>query len=88
MAIGMDALGRAAVVGTRMAGLAGATERLALPHSRLGVYIATEALFHVGGTPREEYVPPVVVDLAKKTDETDPVLAAGLRALDKRTARR
>lgn len=86
LAIGMDAIGRATIVGSRMAGLAGATEKLVLPHSRIGVYLPVDALFHVRGTPREDFVPQVVVDLEAQ-DQDDPILAAGLRTLAAPTLR-
>lgn len=61
LAIGFDGVGAATVVGTPMAHLLGATERFELPHSRIGVNIPTEKLFHVNGTAREEFVPPVLL---------------------------
>lgn len=80
IAIGMDGLKRATVVGTRMAGLLGATHQFALPHSGIGVSVPAEKLFHVNGTPREDYVPPVAVDLQKSDYQKarDPILDAGL----------
>ena len=61
LAIGFDGAGAATVVGTPMAHLLGATEHFELPNSRIGVNIPTEKLFHVNGTPREEFVPPVLL---------------------------
>jgi carboxyl-terminal processing protease len=82
IAIGMDGLKRATVVGTPMAGLLGATSGITLPNSKIGVNFPTEKLFHVNGTPREDFVPPVTVDLLK-TDKNakDAVLETGLRTL-------
>jgi C-terminal processing protease CtpA/Prc len=82
IAIGFDAMRRAKIVGTRMAGLEGATSTITLPHTRIGVTFPTERLFHVDGTPREAFVPPVLVDLTDpKHRGDDPILDAGLRAL-------
>ena len=82
IAIGFDAMRRATIVGTRMAGLEGATSTITLPHTRIGVTFPTERLFHVDGTPREAFVPPVLVDLANpKHRGDDPILDAGLKAL-------
>ena len=88
IAIGFDAMRRATVVGTRMAGLEGATSTITLPHTRIGVTFPTERLFHVDGTPREAFVPPVLVDLADpKHRGDDPILDAGLKALRIRESR-
>ena len=62
LAIGFDATRAGVIVGTPMAGLLGATYRFELPHSRVGVNLPAEQLFHVNGTPREAFVPPVAVD--------------------------
>jgi carboxyl-terminal processing protease len=85
MAIGLDGMGRATVVGTRMAGLNGAVFDLELPQSRIRLSYAGEKLRHLDGTPREDYVPPVLVDMNAREAAglPDPILDAGLR-----TARR
>lgn len=82
-AIGLDGAGRAKVVGTEMARLVGATSQVRLPHTGIGVTFPTEKLFHVRGTPREEFVPPVYVDLLSERgrDGDDIILRAGLRVL-------
>jgi C-terminal processing protease CtpA/Prc len=79
-------LKRGTVVGTRMAGLLGATHSITLPHSGIGVSFPAEKLFHVNGTPREDYVPTVLVDLQKPEHQKarDPILDAGLEALRSR----
>ena len=86
IAIGMDGLKRATVVGTRMAGLLGATHQVTLPNSGIGVNVPAEKLFHVSGTPREEFVPTVTVDLMKAENQKggDPILDAGLKTLRER----
>ncbi|MCU0633919.1 MAG: S41 family peptidase [Gemmatimonadaceae bacterium] len=88
---GMRARGRprGVVVGTRMAGLAGAVEEVTLPCSGVGLGFPTARLLHLDGTPRERWRPPVLVDLM---DEVHPqhtsasgthdlVLARALRLL-------
>ena len=62
---------------------AGATHGVTLPNSKIGVNFPAEKLFHVNGTPREDFVPPVQVDLLAPVDpkEPDAVLAAGLRTV-------
>ena len=49
MTVGLDALGRAEIVGTRMAGLCGATSSFTLPKSGIGVNFPTERLYHSMG---------------------------------------
>jgi hypothetical protein len=75
------AIHRAVVVGMRMAGLRGGIAGVALPHSGITVRFQNERLFHIDGTPRERWVPPVVVEPAGG-EPTDPILERGIRALD------
>jgi C-terminal processing protease CtpA/Prc len=80
IAIGLDGMRRATVVGTRMAGLNGAVFDLQLPNTKINLNYAAEKLFHVNGTPREDFVPPVAVNpLDKGTD--DVILEEGIRTL-------
>jgi len=62
MAIGLDAMRRATVAGTAMAGLAGATETFTLTRTGAVVALPAEQLFHVDGTPRHAWRPPVLVE--------------------------
>lgn len=80
IAIGLDAMRRATVVGTRMAGLNGAVFDLELPNTKIKLNYAAEKLFHMKGTPREDFVPPVVVKLTSDGNG-DVVLEAGIRTL-------
>jgi carboxyl-terminal processing protease len=82
MAIGLDGLHRATVVGTPMAHLAGAVSDFRLARSNIDVAFATEQLYHVNGTLRQEWVPPVLVTEPGQRG-TDPVLARGLAQLTK-----
>jgi len=81
MAIGLDALNRAKIVGTRMARLCGGTEQFELPNTGIPVQLPTYLLYHVNGTPREAFVPSINVDLTRGADTGDRVLARGLEAL-------
>lgn len=74
LAIGFDAVGRGVVVGTPMAGLLGATERIPLPRTGIGLNLPVERLYHVDGTPRESFQPRVLV-------KDDVFIAAALKAL-------
>jgi carboxyl-terminal processing protease len=82
LAIGMDGMKRATVVGTEMARLAGATSGIRLPQTGIGVTFPTEKLFHVDGTPRENYKPRVHINLSARDGQTeDIILRSGLRVL-------
>jgi C-terminal processing protease CtpA/Prc len=85
IAIGLDGAGRARVVGTRMAGLLGAKMGESLPNSHIEVSFPAEKLFHVDGTPRENYRPKVEVDLLEAGEgQGDPILEAGLQELGRK----
>lgn len=56
LAIGFDAIG-ARVEGSRMAGLLGAIYEYKLDKSGVVIKFPVERLFHVNGTPREQFVP-------------------------------
>jgi carboxyl-terminal processing protease len=80
MAVGFDALHRATIVGAPMAGLRGGTSEFVLPRTAIPVHLPTERLYHVDGRPREDFVPPVSVDLARMAG-SDPILARGRAVL-------
>jgi carboxyl-terminal processing protease len=63
IAIGLDGMKRATIVGTQMAGLNGGVFNLELPETKIGVTYPGERLNHINGTPRENFTPPVLVDL-------------------------
>jgi len=82
--IGFDALKRAMVIGTEMARLNGAVETFELPNTGIGVNIATERLYHINGLPREQYVPPMLVDVKQQSAGKDLILHTALSYLKKR----
>ncbi len=57
LAIGFDGMNRAKIVGTKMAGLLGAISSFSASETKIGYYIPTEKLFHINGTPREDFLP-------------------------------
>jgi carboxyl-terminal processing protease len=87
MAIGLDAMKRATVVGSRMAGLNGAVFDLQLPNTKIKLNYAAEKLFHVDGTPREDFEPPVAVKHSGKR-RGDVILEEGIRTLRGQLKRR
>ncbi len=86
VAIGFDAMKRATVVGTPMAGLNGAVFDLQLPNTKIRLNYAAEKLFHMNGTPREDFKPPVMVRLTSDS-KNDLVLDEGLKILQRRIMR-
>ena len=82
LAIGFDAAQAAAIVGTPMAQLLGATYHFELPQSHIGLNIPTEKLFHVNGTPREAFVPAVPVTLEDLAEpDADPWMKKAMQIL-------
>ncbi|HET7905042.1 MAG TPA: S41 family peptidase [Candidatus Eisenbacteria bacterium] len=57
IAIGLDGMKRAAVLGAPMAGLLGALYQESLPNTGFVVRVPAERLYHVDGRPRERFVP-------------------------------
>ncbi len=80
LAIGLDGTKRATIVGTRMAGLLGGTGDFTLPHTGVALQFPVERLYHVDGTPREDFKPAVWLE-PTDPEGPDAILAAGLDAL-------
>ncbi len=57
LAVGLDGIDRTTVNGTPMAGLRDALHEHTLPHTGIPVRVPAERLFHVDGTPRENFIP-------------------------------
>ena len=85
IAIGLDGMKRATIVGTQMAGLNGGIFNLQLPDTKIGVTYAGERLNHINGTPRENFVPPVLVNLMDRrlSRFDDPIFEVGYETLNK-----
>jgi len=67
MAIGFDGMKRAEVIGTKMAGLLGAISNFRMTETKIGFQFPTERLYHIDGTPRENFVPKI---LTQNIDQT------------------
>lgn len=78
IAIALDAFGKT-TVGGPMAQLLGATYRIDLPNSKIGVNVPAERLYHVDGRPREAYQPTISVSGA--SGAADKVLDAAVDAI-------
>ncbi len=62
LAIGFDALIGATVIGTEMQKLAGAISRYNLEHQKFTYQLSNEKLFHINGTPREQFIPAIYIE--------------------------
>ncbi|HEY0058828.1 MAG TPA: S41 family peptidase [Flavisolibacter sp.] len=82
--IGFDALRRARITGTEMARLNGAVYSFRMPHTNIGFTFPGEKLFHVNGTPREEFQPSLTINLEKQKPGTDFILQQALNGLRNR----
>ena len=80
LALGFDGLRRATVAGTPMARLRGAIYSYTLPRSGIGFAFPVERLYHVGGQPREQYVP-ATLPAAPAGPTPDATLNAALHLL-------
>ena len=85
MAIGLDAMRRGTVIGTTMGQLAGAGGDILLPRTGLTVTVPMEELFHLNGTSRHQWAPPIIV--APASGDADPILSRARTLLRVRTAR-
>ncbi|MDC7996716.1 S41 family peptidase [Gilvibacter sediminis] len=79
--IGLDAFGNATVVGTQMARLLGANYSVSLPNSGYGLNITFEQLFHVNGTPREDFLPEVYLNWNDLNSDGDPWMEKALERI-------
>lgn len=80
MAVGFDATGRAQVVGSPMARLAGGMNVFELPENGIALRLPTYDLSHLDGTLRHEWVPPISV-VADNGNDDDLALALALQML-------
>ncbi len=67
--IAFDGIKRAKIIGTKMAGLNGAGETFEMPNSKIRFTFPVERLYHINGLPRENYIPPIFIDLIKEKTE-------------------
>ncbi len=67
MAVGFDGMKRAKIIGTEMAGLIGAISTFQLPETKIGVQFPTERLYHINGTPREDFIPEIRTQNSEET---------------------
>ena len=72
LAIGLDGMDKAMIVGSEMKRLAGgSTNDFHLKNEQVNYKLMTEKLFHVNGTPREEFIPQYyVVQTSIEKDQT------------------
>ena len=73
ISIGLDGMQRAQIIGAPMAGLLGGQYTMRLPNTGFGVNYIAEKLFHVDGTPREQFKP-VAVDSDRAIEQAVELL--------------
>ena len=86
VAMGLDGMKRARIVGTRMAGMGAGVEHHELPKSRhRAPGLSAESHHHVNGEPRSDFRPPVEVrlDTPEALSAKDPILDAGVAELQR-----
>ncbi len=79
LAIGMEAIDKAEIVGTEMERLAGEMSSFSFNNQNYGYRISTAKLFHINGTPREKYIPPHYVK--HSTLKEDETLESGIKLI-------
>jgi carboxyl-terminal processing protease len=62
IAIGFDGMDRGKVIGTKMAGLIGAISQFRLSNTKIGFQFPTERVYHINGTPREDFKSPYLTE--------------------------
>lgn len=67
VAIGFDGMKRAKIVGTKMAGLLGAIYTFKAQNTNIGYQISAESMYHINGTPREDFLPQYLTDTETET---------------------
>ncbi|ALM47617.1 peptidase [Flavobacterium psychrophilum] len=67
VAIGFDGMKRAKIVGTKMAGLLGAIYTFKAQNTNIGYQIPAESMYHINGTPREDFLPQYLTDTETET---------------------
>lgn len=85
--IGFDTLGKAKIVGTKMAGLNGAINGFQSSKTKIPYSFPTEQLYHINGTPRENFNPTNLIDLTnpKYKDTEDAILTEGINIINGKT---
>lgn len=82
LVIGLDAAADAYIIASDMADLLGALSNIDLEKSGARMDLGTETLFHVNGTPREDYIADMPLDSADRdADGADPAMRSALEYL-------
>ncbi len=83
--IGLDAAADAYTIGSDLGDLLGGLSNFNLHLSGVKLDLGTESLFHVNGTPREEFIADLPLDQADRTPSgEDPALLAAIEYLAKK----
>lgn len=80
LAVGLDGMDRAMVMGTEMERLAGEMQYYPFRNRNYGFRLSTAKLSHIDGTPREKYLPPHYIREADSTE--DRLVSAAIAMLN------
>ena len=81
VAIGFEGMDRANIIGSEMERLAGEMNGFPFKHRNFSYRLSVAKLYHVNGTPREEYIP---INYVKQTTiEKDETLEKGIELINK-----
>jgi len=84
LVIGLDAAADALTIGSNMADLLGALTNVTLEKSGARMDLGTETLFHVNGTPREDYIADIPLESADRDAQgADPAMESALAYLSR-----
>ncbi|MDN5925352.1 MAG: S41 family peptidase, partial [Xanthomonadales bacterium] len=81
IAMVLDEMKRATLIGSKMARLHGATQTFTLPNSKIPIEVPYLRLYGADGTPREDYVPDIAVKSGQCAAKNDAVLDAAQKLL-------
>lgn len=83
IAIGFEGMKRAEIAGTEMQRLAGEMNGFNFKHRNYSYRLSVAKLYHVNGTPRENFIPTNYVN--QITIEGDEILDKGIELINKMT---
>jgi carboxyl-terminal processing protease len=83
LAIGFEGMDRANIIGSEMERLAGEMNEFSFKHRNYNYRLSVAKLYHVNGTPREEYIPTNYVE--QTTTVKDETLEKGIELINKMT---
>jgi C-terminal processing protease CtpA/Prc len=75
------------IIGTEMARLNGAVYSFQMPNTGIGFSFTAERLYTVEGQPRENFTPPVTINVRKTSTAADPFISAAIQRVKKQAGK-